>query len=257
MTMKRTAMIMPILLGVLLTTVSVSATELTEQPRQARQSQALVAKAWAFDPDPNLPNVLIMGDSNTIGFVIKLRELLRGKANVAFPLRENGAPDNCANSGYGLENIDRFVGSTKWAVIHFNWGLHDAIRFKTVNGKRVGDRSGEWQNSEWQNSPEVYAANLEKIVARLKQTDAKLIWGTSSVVNQGVLHVLPGDERILNEIATKIMTNHRIPINDIYALTKDFKPEEFRAPGDIHFSPLGFDRIAEQVAERIQKALEK
>ena len=133
--MKHASIIVTIIFGVLsMTFISAtqSAEPLTDKERQARQIAAR-AKAWAFEADPSLPNVLVMGDSNTIGYVLKLRELLQGKANVYFPLKSDGTPDNCANSTYGLENIDRFVGTTKWAVIHFNWGLHDCVRTREEN----------------------------------------------------------------------------------------------------------------------------
>jgi arylsulfatase A-like enzyme/lysophospholipase L1-like esterase len=205
-----------------------------------------IAEAWAFTPDPALPNILLLGDSNTIGYVLALRKLLAGKANVFFPLRPNtGAPDNCANTGYGLSGIDRFLTATapegtRWDIVHFNWGLHDCTRTE----------SGEWKVPLG-----TYTNNLEQLVARLKQTPAKLIWATSSVANPGNPAVRPGDEVIYNAAALKVIERHGLPVNDIYALTQPFKPELFKAPGNIHFSPEGAALIAAQTAEILLKAL--
>ncbi|MDR2755884.1 MAG: SGNH/GDSL hydrolase family protein [Planctomycetaceae bacterium] len=222
------------------------------QEQRTRQIQN-IAKAWAFEADPKLPNVLILGDSNTIGYVLKLRQLLKDKANVYFPLKDNGTPDNCANTAYGLENIDRFIGTIKWDIIHFNWGLHDCNRARVENGKRIPDQ----KNGELRHSSELYGENLEKIVERLEKTKTKLIWASSSVVNEGTNGNRVGEEVVFNNVAAKIIEKHNIPTDDIYGLTKNFKPEQFKAPGNIHFSKEGFDIIAQQVADIILKNLEK
>ncbi|MDR2115149.1 MAG: SGNH/GDSL hydrolase family protein [Planctomycetaceae bacterium] len=224
----------------------------TPTPEQRAKQIQNTAKAWAFEADPKLPNVLVLGDSNTIGYVLKLRQLLKDKANVYFPLKSNGTPDNCANTAYGLENIDRFLGTTKWDVIHFNWGLHDCNRARVENGKRIQDQ----KIGELRHSPELYGENLEKIIKRLEQTKTKLIWASSSVVNEGTKGNRVGEEVLFNNVAAKIIEKHHIPTNDIYSLTKNFKPEQFKAPGNIHFSKDGFDIIAQQVADVILKTLE-
>src|SRR5438093_8938340 len=69
--------------------------------------------------DPKLPRVLLIGDSISIGYTVPVRELLKGKANVHRPLT------NCEATVRGLRDLDKWLGSGKWDVIHFNWGLHD------------------------------------------------------------------------------------------------------------------------------------
>ena len=39
------------------------------------------AYKWQLVPDPSLPNVLILGDSISIGYTLYVREMLKGKAN--------------------------------------------------------------------------------------------------------------------------------------------------------------------------------
>ena len=48
--------------------------------------------AWQCVPQPNLPNVLLLGDSISIGYTLQVRELLHGKANVYRPLRRMASP---------------------------------------------------------------------------------------------------------------------------------------------------------------------
>lgn len=43
--------------------------------------------SWSFTPDPALPNVLIVGDSISIGYTRAVRAALAGKANVFRPMR--------------------------------------------------------------------------------------------------------------------------------------------------------------------------
>ena len=56
------------------------------QPRSGPQvgpTPSLAARpTWAFTPDPQLPNVLLLGDSISIGYTLAVRELLAGRANV-------------------------------------------------------------------------------------------------------------------------------------------------------------------------------
>src|SRR5438270_12669603 len=66
-----------------------------------------------------LPRVLLIGDSISIGYTEPVRALLAGKANV------HRIPTNGAHTGNGLQNLDAWLGTSRWAVIHFNFGLHD------------------------------------------------------------------------------------------------------------------------------------
>ena len=66
-----------------------------------------------------LPNVLIIGDSISIGYTPKVRKLLEGVANVHAP------KVNSRDTRTGLKHLKDWLGTTRWDVIHFNWGLHD------------------------------------------------------------------------------------------------------------------------------------
>lgn len=34
-------------------------------------------------------------------------------------------PANCGDTRSGIKNLDRWLGTNHWDVIHFNWGLWD------------------------------------------------------------------------------------------------------------------------------------
>ncbi len=53
------------------------------------------------------------------------------------------------------------------------------------------------------------------------------------------------------------MRSRRMETNDLHALTAEFPPSYFVAPGDVHFTPEGSARIAAQVADTIARALSR
>ncbi|HVJ85802.1 MAG TPA: SGNH/GDSL hydrolase family protein [Caulifigura sp.] len=196
--------------------------------------------------DPALPRVLIIGDSISIGYTAPLRAALKGKANL------HRALENCGPSTRGVASIDKWLatgGSEKWDVIQFNFGLHDIRHFK--DGKGVGVTEGERQVLEAD-----YEKNLRTIVARLKQTGAKLIWRNTTPVPEGSGGRVPGDEVRYNEIAKKIMDENQIPIDDMYAYCLP-RLKEIQRPANVHFTEDGSKALADYTAQMILAALSK
>ncbi len=210
---------------------------------------------WQVTPDPALPNVLLIGDSISIGYTLDVRRLLRGKANVLRPMTIDGKePDNCGDTRYGLENIHRWVGETKWSVIHFNWGLHD-LCYRSPQSKLYGNR--DKIHGVLQVPPMNYMENLEQLVKVLRDTKAALIWATTTAIPPNEAGRFTGDEVKYNRIAAKIMRRHHIQIDDLYSLTRQFPVSSFVAPGDVHFTAKRYERVAEQVASSIGETLQK
>ncbi|MEM9281268.1 MAG: SGNH/GDSL hydrolase family protein [Verrucomicrobiota bacterium] len=196
--------------------------------------------------DPSLPNVLIIGDSISNGYTPPARKALEGIANVLHN------PGNAQGTTYGLAKIDEWLEAMEWEVIHFNFGLHDL--------KRV-IKAGTSQNSNDPNDPyqadrATYEANLKKIVTRLKETDAYLIFATTTPFPAGVKPFRsPKDAGNYNEVAVAIMEANGIEINDLHGLVlPDLKT--LQKPVNVHFLPEGSELMGNQVAERIRVALE-
>ncbi|MFM7180867.1 MAG: SGNH/GDSL hydrolase family protein [Verrucomicrobiales bacterium] len=209
--------------------------------------------SWAFQPDPKLPNVLILGDSISIGYTLETRKLLAGKANVFRPVRKDGkGPENCGDTPMGLAGLDKWLGDRKWAVIHFNWGLWD-LCYRHPDSKSQGNR--DKVKGKVSTKPEDYEKNLEKLVARLKATGAKLIWANTTLVPEGEAGRFVGDDEKYNAIARKVMERNGIPINDLHAMTKAFPADHFTGPGDVHFTNQASAKLAAKVAEEIGKQL--
>lgn len=201
---------------------------------------------------PDLPNVLILGDSISIGYTPHVRKLLAGKADVYRPMQPNGkGAINCGNTKMGIAGLEQWLANDqiRWDVIHFNWGLWDINRRIPHNQDNQGVR--DKVNGTISFTEQEYGENLEKIVARLKKTGAKLVWANTTHVPEGEEGRRLGDDLLYNEVAEKVMKKHGIPINDLNALTRSLDPAMMLKPGDVHYQSEGYEMIARQVAEII------
>ena len=194
---------------------------------------------------PGLPNVLIIGDSISIGYTAPTIEALSGKANVQRINTNSGTTLN------GLRYLDTWLGTTRWDVIHFNFGLHD-LCYRHPESKEQGKR--DKINGAQEVTIDAYAQNLEQIVERLKATGAELVWASTTVVTEGEAGRYAGDEIRYNAVAAGIMKKHSVAINDLHTLSASFNGQ-YSGPGDVHFNKQGSARLAEQVAASIRAAL--
>lgn len=206
------------------------------------------SNAFAMPEDnPALPNVLLIGDSISIGYTLDVRKRLKGKADV-FRIPTNGQA-----SDFGLKNIDKWLDGRKWDVIHFNWGLWD-LCYRNPKVKTQGNR--DKVNGKLSVTPEQYEQNIETIVTRLKATGARLIWASTTVVPEGEAGRIVGDEVKYNMIAARVMQRHGIPTDDLHALSKSFAGKFSAGPHDVHFTAAGYQLLANQVAAEITRLLE-
>jgi lysophospholipase L1-like esterase len=220
---------------------------------QAADNYATRPGTWNVPVDTNLPNVLIIGDSISIGYTPEVTALLRGRANVYRPVYANRA--QAANSGdtrRGLQQIDDWLGDVRWDVVHFNWGLHD-LCYRNPAVTNMGNR--DKVHGTLSVPPAAYAANLDQLVRRLRQTGAALIWASTTVVPEDEPGRFVGDELKYNRIAARVMTRHGIAIDDLHAVAASFPTNFFVGPGDVHFTPEGYQKLARQAAWVIESAL--
>ncbi|MCG6189946.1 SGNH/GDSL hydrolase family protein [Maribellus maritimus] len=198
-----------------------------------------------------LPKVLILGDSISIGYTPFVKERLKDTASVFRPVFEDGKAENCEGTTKGVENIERWLGNTKWDIIHFNFGLHDIKHVDPVTRKNSSNPAHPHQADIKQ-----YRKNLKEIVKKLKATDAKLIFATTTPYpdkTNGPLRK-PGMPEKYNEVAKTIMKKSNIPIDDLYAFVLP-KMEKLQLPNNVHFTPEGYEALANQVADKILENL--
>ena len=200
--------------------------------------------------NPDLPNVLLIGDSISIGYTPYVRRQLAGKADV-YRIKGNGK-----TSSFGVKNLDAWLKKkpAKWDVIHFNWGLWD-LCYRHPESKVQGHR--DKVNGTLAITLEQYKANMEKNVARLKETKAKLIWCATTPVPKKEAGRKVGDDLKYNQIAENIMKANGIAINDLHSHARLKLPEIMAKEGDVHFNNPGYRHLADKVVAEILSSLEK
>lgn len=207
-------------------------------PTQAKTKQPAPA-------DQPLPKVLIIGDSISMGYHKTVVELTQGVADVS------RIPMNGQWAGTGVKKIDVWLGDTRWDVIHVNFGLWDMYG---------------WEFAKEDLSPKAYGQRLEKIITRLKQTDATLIWATTTPACPAAevtmrkrfkTDVIISEqlEQQYLDAAAAVMKKHNVRINDLHALVKPDLDALLLGPDNVHFTKAGKEMLGKQVAAEIKDAL--
>ena len=196
--------------------------------------------------DPKLPRVLLIGDSISVGYTLPTRKFLKGKANL------HRIPTNGGPTPKGLASIEAWLGTGKWDVIHFNWGLHDL--------KYMGPKGQNLFPKEKGGTPQVaiaaYEKNLEKLVVRLNKTGAKLIWRNTTPVPPGAKGRYVGDSIKYNTAAARVMKQHGVPTHDLFTMSKA-RMKELMLPANVHYTKGGSSVLGKDVARAIEAALKK
>ncbi|WZP00238.1 GDSL-type esterase/lipase family protein [Isosphaeraceae bacterium EP7] len=201
------------------------------------QGQAVVP------PGPELPKVVLIGDSIRLGYAPKVAERLSGKAVVVSP------PENGGDSANVLEHLDDWVLKQKPDVVHLNCGLHDLKRAKKDGRHQVElDR---------------YAENLRRIVARVREeTDAALVFADTTPIldvrhaNRGAdFDRTEADVRQYNASAIAVMGEFGVPVHDLHWVIEQGGTETLLGPDGTHYTAAGSDRLAEAVADCVLRQL--
>ena len=194
--------------------------------------------------NPELPNVLLIGDSISMGYTKPVREKMKGIANVFRPAT------NCGPTTKGVAELDKWLGDRKWSVIHFNHGLHD-LKYMGPNNENLADPKNS--KAHQQVPPTEYAANLKKIAERLKKTGAIVIWCETTPVPEGAKGRVVGDSKKYNTIAAKVVQElGDIQTNPLWRLSIKGIPTR---PANVHYTAEGSDKLADQVVLVIKKNL--
>ena len=193
---------------------------------------------------PGLPRVLLIGDSISIGYTLPTRALLKGKVNL------HRIPTNGGPTIKGLEQIDTWLGKKKWDVIHFNWGLHD-LKYMGPNGENLFPKE---KGGKVQVPIQEYEKNLERLVVRMKKTNAKLIWRNTTPVPPGSKGRYVGDSIKYNAAAARVMIRHGIPTHDLFTMSKK-RMKEIMLPANVHYTKDGSEVLGGDEAMVILEAL--
>ena len=186
-----------------------------------------------------MAEVILIGDSIRMGYQETVREELKGVAEVWMPEKNGG------NSRNILANLKEWAVSRKPAVVHINCGLHDLK-------KEFGAEETAVPLAE-------YRENVEEILqALLRETDARVIWATTTPVNTEWHHARKGFDRFeadvdaYNREAVAICNRLDIPVDDLYEVIVRAGRDELLREDGVHFKEEGSELLGRAVAEAIQ-----
>ena len=192
-----------------------------------------------MEPSGDLPRVLLLGDSISMSYTAGVRQRLGGAAQV---LR---APDNCRTTRRTLENLEAWLGKGEWHIIHINCGIHDVTR---LDAKGSSAAHGE---------PQVplaaYCSTLERILARLARTRARLVWATTTPVGEEVAVRRNEDIDAYNRAAAEVVARHVASVDDLHALVRASESQLWS--DGVHFTDEGSEILGKAVAECVREYL--
>ena len=173
----------------------------------------------------DLPRVLLIGDSITRQYQARVRELLRGKCYVDY-----------FSSSYAVDSpicktlIKAFIGDSKYAIIHFNNGLH---------GFHIGKSA--------------YKSRLKKILKAFPNDCKVILASTTFVFEKG--NMIPDqawDKRVSerNAAIDELSEEFGFPIDDLYSVSKTIDASG-RSIDGTHFNEEGVDILTDSVVKSI------
>ncbi|HTF66282.1 MAG TPA: SGNH/GDSL hydrolase family protein [Edaphobacter sp.] len=178
-----------------------------------------------------LPKIFLVGDSISIYYTPFLQTDL--SSTYSFSRKISPKPESVAdqlsdpnvqggNSHMVLEYLLKRYSEPDFKpdIVMFNCGLHDIKRNPQSNAIAI--------------DPNEYRSNLEKIVTLILQHHAKIIWISTTPVDDKrhnsiskEFYRYDRDVVQYNEIAKSVCAHFKIPIIDLYTFTKELGPGHY------------------------------
>jgi dienelactone hydrolase len=148
-----------------------------------------------------------------------------------------------------LQNLDTWLRDQKPAVIHLNCGLHDLKLDKKTRKHQV--------------ELPAYEANLRQIVERVrKETGAAFVFAsTTPILDERHAQRKAGFDRFeadvqrYNETALRVMRERNVPVHDLHWVVEQGGTETLLGRDGTHYTPAGYARLAEAVADCVLRQL--
>lgn len=207
---------------------------------------AVVAVLCCAFGAPDKKKILIIGDSISLGYYPAVKEALKNEAEVVHN------PGNAQHTGTGLRMIDQWLGKDLYDVIVFNWGLWD-LCYRHPDAKTYGQR--DKIKGRITHTVDQYKANLDKLVQRLQQSGARLVFVTTTVIPPGEAGRFEGDELAYNKAAKAVMEKYHVMICDLYQPSVAIHKKYEVAKGDVHYTAEGYAELGTYITDCIRKEL--
>ena len=232
-----------LVLALFLSFVSQVHAETPASPKQTESDPNLPPKGgnWSLREatvtDPSLPRVLLIGDSITNSYLEPVRKALAGKANIDAWITPTTQADKSLP-----KTIAAILAWQKYAVVHFNMGLH-------------GWQTGRIPEGQYEPLTHQLVEDLRKGAPQ-----ATLIWATITPVTvKGEPDKLNPDIQPTieehNRMALEVMKAEGVQIDDLAGLMAKNLP---LAAGDMfHWKAPGVALLTEAVTKSITTALDQ
>lgn len=176
------------------------------------------------------PDVLIIGDSISIGYTKYLRKM---NPNIDFV----HSPCNAMSSDYTRDNIHDWIElRPNWSAILFNNGLWDIADWVVV-------------------PPERYKNNLRAISNVIKLHTLNPFFVLSTYVPPFNRNRRNSDVLLYNELAKTVMLAKDIQVIDLYEVSqRNYKlTEDYYYGADVHWSNDGYTLFAKKIDETLKR----
>ena len=212
-----------------------------------RSRQQQIVDRLADAERPGRKRVLLIGDSirmrlrDTTGYGLHTYKYLLDHVNLTH------IPHNTGGTTPVLQYLNDWL-SCRPEIVHINAGLHD-----------LATAAPDTQPHRCYNTPETYASNLRRIVKLLRNAGVPhVIWGLSTPVHDqwhttSWLHRLNKDVTLYNQIATQVMAELDVPINDLCQPIIEMGLERCLMRDGVHLGHLGSTLLGKIVANRISQ----
>jgi len=197
-----------------------------------------IAESSGLLPHGSSMRVHLIGDSIRLNAQPFARRFLAPAYCVAAPLV------NCESSHTVAANIGNWLEGTDPDIVHINCGLHD-IRHDPGCDRPVSSLG-------------VYLANLRAIFGYLATTGARIIWATSTPINEGahnrnkISRRYESDLLRYNRLSADLARDAGFEVNDMFEKLSSTNFQALLLPDGVHFTPSGNELIGKFIAESVQ-----
>ena len=186
--------------------------------------------SWCDEaPSSDLPRVLLVGDSITLGYQEKVRQKLKGVCYVDF-----------ISTSYAIDTkiyntiVSSFFADSDYALIHFNHGLH---------GQHISKRT--------------YKSRLKKLLEKAGDK-CKIVLATSTIVycegNTRLDRTWVKRLKERNDSVNELASEFGYGVDDLYSVSVSMSTDK-RALDGIHYTEEGYEDCACAVAECIRNEI--
>lgn len=188
-----------------------------------------------------MKEIVLIGDSICMGYFNVVERLLGEEVQLWMP--EEGGK----TTDYTLSHIGEWISGRRPDVVHINCGLHDLAQDFDAVEPRIPLAE--------------YARNVQSILTYInEETGASIVWALTTPVIEAWHHENKGFDRfennvtLYNEAAGKVAKKLSIPVNDLYSVVMEARPERLLNADGVHFKEEGYGLLGRAVADKLKEA---